>query len=162
MAVLISFVRLSSSLPPMGKEPTFLGVGNLTLMAYSTHDMGLVAFFINGAAHGFAVNCETLILLGVGLVPALKGTIQIHRVNPDENITDNREAWDYKATLFTAAVETFSGLLAKTVCPIGDGLISTHSTQYCPCGNGKHCGNRMSAALSASWIRNVCEEIRKG
>ena len=90
-----------------------MGVGNFTLMAYSTHDVGLVAFFSNGAAHGFAVNGETLILLGVGLVPALKGTIQIHRVNPDENITDNREAWDYKATLFTAAVETFSGLLAN-------------------------------------------------
>ena len=56
MAVLISFVRFSFSLPFTGKVPTFLGVTLFALMPNDTHDMNLPATVVNGIAHGFAVD----------------------------------------------------------------------------------------------------------
>ena len=84
------------------------------------------------------------------------------RVDTDHRITDDGEAGDAIAAVFTAAVEALSGLLAKAVGPIRDGLISSHATQDCAGGNGQNCGKRMSASLCASRIGDVFKEIRQG
>ena len=83
-----------------------------------THDVDLKTFFINGIAHGLAVDGQTLILLAIGLVPVLKRAVQVHRVNADKDISNDVEAGDEVATVFAAAVETLSGLLAKSIRPI--------------------------------------------
>lgn len=86
----------------------------------------------------------------------------MYRVNTGHNITDDGEAGDEIAALFTAAVETLSGLLAKAVGPIRDGLISAHSTKNGPAGNGQNRGKGMTASLSAARIGDVFKEIRQG
>jgi len=92
----------------------------------------------------------------------LKGAVQMHRVNADQDIANDGEAGNKVATLFAAAVETLSRLLAKAVSPIRDCLISPHSTQDCPGGNSQNGGKGMAPSLSAAGIGDVPEEIRQG
>jgi len=117
---------------------------------------------INGIAHGLAVYGQTLIFLAIGVVPALKGAAQMHRVNADQDIANDGETGNKVATFFAAAVETLSRFLAKAVSPIRDGLISPHSTQNCSGGNGQNCGKGMSPSLSAAGIGDALKEIRQG
>ena len=131
-------------------------------MTYHAHDMGLMPFFINGIAHGLAVYGQRLILLTISLVPTLKGAVQVHRVNTDEDIANDGEAGNEVATLFAAAVETLSGFLAKAVSPIRDGLISPHPTQDCPGGNGQNGGKGMSPSLSAAGVWDAPKEVGQG
>ena len=86
----------------------------------------------------------------------------MYGVNTDHNITDDGEAGNEISALFTTAVETLSGLLAKAVGPIIYGLISSHSTQDCAGGDGQDCGKRMSPSLSAAGIGDVFKEIGQG
>src|SRR2546430_1762814 len=53
IAVLISFVRLTSSFPlsSMGRCPLFLGVANLALLTDNAHHMRALALLIQGVAH---------------------------------------------------------------------------------------------------------------
>ena len=53
-------------------------------MADHTHDVGLMTFFIYGIAHGLAVYGQAFILGAIGLVPTLKGEVQMLRVNADK------------------------------------------------------------------------------
>jgi len=131
-------------------------------MTDNAHNVGLMTFFINGIAHGLAVYGQTLIPLAVGLIPALKGAVQMHRVNADQDIADNGGAGDEVATVFTTAVETLSRFGAKAFGPIRDGPISPHSTQDCPAGNGQDRRKGMSPSLSAAGIGDVPEEIGQG
>ena len=87
-------------------------------MANHAHDVGLMPLFIQGIAHGLAVYGQTLIVLTVGVVPLLKGAVQMHRVNADEDIAKDGEARNQVATLFAAAIEALSGFLTKAVGPI--------------------------------------------
>ena len=121
-------------------------------MTDHAHDVGLMTLLINGIAHGLAVYGQTLILLAIGLVPALKGAVQMHRVNADKDIANDGGAGDEVATVFAAAVETLSRFGAKAFGPIRDGPISPHSTQDCPAGNGQNSGKGMSPSLSAAGI----------
>ena len=131
-------------------------------MADHAHDMGLKTFFINGIAHGLAVDGQTLILFAIGLVPALKGFIQMHRVDANKDIANDREAGDDIAPVFATAIETLSGLLAKIIRPIPDGQISPHSAQDCPDGNRQNRWKGMSPSLAAAGIGDVSKEIRQG
>ena len=82
-------------------------------MTDHAHNVGLVAFLINGIAHGLAVHGQGFILLAIGLVPALKGAVQVHRVDPDQDIANDREAGHEVAIVFTAAVT----MGAYRICP---------------------------------------------
>ena len=48
-----------------------MGVAGLALMTDCAHDVGLMALIVDGVAHRFSINGETLVLLTIGLVPAL-------------------------------------------------------------------------------------------
>ena len=87
-------------------------------MTDHAHDVGLKTFFINGISHGLAVYGQTLILLAIGLVPALKGAVQMRRINADQDIANDGEAGDEVAAVFAAAVETLSCLGAEALSPI--------------------------------------------
>ena len=113
-----------------------MGVAVFTLMTDDTENMGLMPLFIDGVAHGFAVDGQTFVFLGVGLVPALQGSIEMHGIDPDQDIPDDGLAGDEVAALLVAAVETLAGPLAEALGPIGDGPVSAHATQAGPGGNG--------------------------
>ena len=55
-AVLISLVRLTTSLDTAIVPTFFLGVAGLGLMPDGAHDVDLMAVLVDGVAHGFPVN----------------------------------------------------------------------------------------------------------
>jgi len=48
-----------------------LGVAVLALVADGADDVSLMALIVDGGAHGFTINGQTLIVLRIGVVPAL-------------------------------------------------------------------------------------------
>ena len=83
--------------------------------------MGLIALIIDGVAHGLAVDGKTFVFLGVGFVPTLQGSVQMHGIDPYQDIADNRLTWDDVTLLGIAAAEAASAIFAKAFGPIGDG-----------------------------------------
>jgi hypothetical protein len=60
---------------------------SIALMPDSTHDVGLPSRFINGIAHGFAVNCQAFVSCTILAIPMLESLIQFCRFDSDEYIT---------------------------------------------------------------------------
>ena len=79
-----------------------MGVATLRLVADDAEDVRLPAVFIQGVAHRLAVDGQTLILAGIGFIPALQCAIQLNRVDADEDIADDVLAGDEKAAVFVA------------------------------------------------------------
>ena len=113
-----------------------MGVAVFTLMTDDAENMGLMPLFIDGVAHGFAVDGQTFVFGSVGLVPALQGSIEMRWIDPDQDIPDDGLAGDEVTALFVAAAETLPGPLAETFGPISDRMVSAHPTQAGPGGNG--------------------------
>jgi len=105
-------------------------------MTDGTHDVSLTAVIIESIAHGFSVNGQSFVVLTIGLVPVLEGTVEMHGVHPDEHLTDDGQARYEVAFVLVAAAETLPGLLSKTFGPIRDGQVAAHSAQGCAYGNG--------------------------
>ena len=45
-------------------------------MADDPHDVGLIALFVEGVAHGFTVDGEAFVDLTIGCIPTLQGAIE--------------------------------------------------------------------------------------
>ena len=58
-------------------------------MTDDAENMGLLPLFIDGIAHGFAVDCQAFVFLSVGLVPALQGSIEMYGIDPDQDIAED-------------------------------------------------------------------------
>ena len=104
-------------------------------MTNCAHDMGLIALIVNGVTHGFSINGQRFVVLSIGLIPALYGTVQMHGVNADQDITDGGQARYDVALVLVAAIETLAGILAEVSGPIRDGQVAVHPTQGCAGGN---------------------------
>ena len=109
------------------------------MMTDCAHYVGLIALVINGIAHCFTVDGETLIFFAIDFIPFLQGAVQMRRSDTDKDIPDDVFAWNYASAVFHTTSETFTRLLAKTVCPVRDGLVAPHPAQNCACGNSE-CG----------------------
>jgi hypothetical protein len=95
-----------------------LGVAILRLVTDDAEDVRLPVVFIQGVAHRLAVDGQTLILAGIGFIPALQCAIQFNRVDADEDITDDELAGDEKPTVFVAtASEAPAGCLTQALDP---------------------------------------------
>ena len=105
-------------------------------MADCAHDVRLMAVIIDSIAHGFSVNGQRFVVLSIGLVPALEGTVQMQGLHANEHITDDRQARYAIAVVVEATAETPPGLLSQTFGPIRDGQIAAHATQGSACSNG--------------------------
>ena len=105
-------------------------------MTDCAHDVSLIALIVDGVAHGFPVNGQRFVVLTIGLVPALQGTVKMHRVDADQYITDDGQARYDVALVLVSAAETLPGLLSKAFGPIRDGQVAVHPTQGCAGGNG--------------------------
>lgn len=130
-------------------------------MADCTHYVGLMTVLIDGVAHCFAVDCKAFVIFPMGFVPVLQGTVGIQWIDTNKNISDDVLTWNDVAAMFTAAPETLTGLLAKSVCPVRDGSISSHPTQNCARCNGEDGGKSMASALYAAGIRDLGEKVRQ-
>jgi hypothetical protein len=129
-------------------------------MTDDTENMSLMPLIVNGVAHGFAVDGKTFVFFSVGFVPTLQGSVEMHRIDPDQDITDDVLAWDKVIAVCVAASETLPGLLAKAFGPICDSSVSAHSTQASPRCNGQNRGESMPSALGSAGIGDFGEKGR--
>src|ERR1700674_3330512 len=163
MAILISLVRLSSSLlPSTGKLPTFLRVAGLGLMADDAHDVGLFALFIDRVTHGLAVDSQRTVFLAMGFIPALQGVIEFARIDADQEVADDGLAGHQIATLFATTAETLPGPGAQTIGPVGNGFVTAHPTQDRGGGNSEHGGQPVAPSLAAAGVGDGEEECGQG
>ena len=65
-------------------------------MAHDAHDMSLIALIVDGVAHGFTINGQTVVGLSIGVVPALQGLVQMHGLHTDQTIADNTQVGTIK------------------------------------------------------------------
>ena len=128
-------------------------------MAHDAHDVGLISLFIDGVAHGFAVNGEAFVLFPIELVPALQGAVEVKGIDADKDITDDVLAWDEIAAVFVAAAEALPGLGAKAFSPIRDSAVSTHATEDSPGCDGQDRGKLMASTLSATGVWDIGKEV---
>lgn len=70
-------------------------------MPYSTHDVGLVAFVINGVAHGLAIDGQGFVLGCKSVVPLLQRTVKHARLNSYKHIADGGLAGYNIAAIYT-------------------------------------------------------------
>ena len=118
-----------------------------------------MSLLINGVAHRLAVDGEAFVLFSVGFVPALQGTVQMQRIDTDEDIADDVLAWNDIAALFTTASETLTRLGSKTIGPVRDGFVPAHPAQDCPCCNRQYVGKSVTSSLSTAGIGDIGEEL---
>jgi len=128
-------------------------------MADDAHDVGLISLIIESVAHRFTVNGQTVVLLGIGIVPALQGLVESLGMDADQEISDDIFTGDHITAVFATATETFPGLGAKAFRPIGDGFIAPHATQNGPSGNTQNGGQRVPSSLRAARIGDSSKKI---
>jgi len=130
-------------------------------MAEDAENMGLMPLIIDGVAHGLAVDGKTFVLLSVGFVPTLQGSVQLYGIDANQDIADNRFTGDDVTALVKTAAETLPGIFAEAFGPIGDGAVSAHATQTRPGDNGQNHGESMTTALAAAGIGDFGEKERQ-
>jgi Na+-transporting NADH:ubiquinone oxidoreductase subunit NqrD len=89
-------------------------------MTDCAHDVSLIALIVDGVAHGFPVNGQRFVVLTIGLVPALQGTVKMHRVDANQYVTDDGHARYDGALVLVSAAKTLPGLLSKAFGPPRD------------------------------------------
>jgi hypothetical protein len=65
----------------------FLGVTLLALVSHDTHDMNLPAAVVQGVAHGFSVDGQTVIDDGKLLIPLPESPIQLDWCYSNQDVT---------------------------------------------------------------------------
>jgi hypothetical protein len=74
-------------------------------MADHAHDVNPVFLVVEGVAHGVAVDRQTVVVLAEDLIPALSGSVEVERIDADEDIAQDVFAGDEIASVLTAAAE---------------------------------------------------------
>ncbi len=126
IAVLISLVRLVFPLW-VGIRSTFLGVAHAGLVADGAHDLNLSPLLIHGIAHGLAVDGKTLVLLGIGLIPGLKGAIQLGGIDAHQALADGVERRGDELACLVATAKPLEAFLAELIDPLLDALVAAHA-----------------------------------
>ena len=148
-----ALVRLSSSSPSCGRVPTFyLRVAVMGCMTDNAHDVGLTPLCVDGVAHDFAVDGQALVASAMGLVPALQGLIERHRIDTHEDIANDRFARHHAASVLASATETLARFTAKALRPVRDCFVTTHPTERRPGGDGQNHRHWMASSLRAARV----------
>jgi len=114
----ISLLYLTSSEPfPTGNVPTFLSVANTGTVPNGTHYLCLTACFIQSIAHDFPVDGQGMIILGIGVVPCRESSFKFIRIDSDQKISDNTEAWHTITPFVITATKMLSGFLVRLSAP---------------------------------------------
>ncbi len=105
-------------------------------MADRAEDVGLLALWVQGVAHGLAINGEAGVLVAINLIPCLECLIQLPRIDTDQQVAEHRQAGHLITAFFSAATGPLPGLLAEAFGPIRDGLVAPHPAQNSSAGDG--------------------------
>lgn len=109
-------------------------------MADRTHDMGLVGLFVDGMAHGFPVNGQTLIDLAVLGVPGIERSIELLGGDANQRVADDRDTRYLVNPITFSTTESTARLLPQRLDPNRNILVAAHATQHRRGGQGQHTG----------------------
>ena len=126
-------------------------------MADDTHDVGLPSLFVDGVAHGIAVDREALVSLSVIGITALERTVECVGINPNEQIANDAFAGNETLPVLDPTAEALACLGAQILGPPGNGLVAVHAAQGGTGGDGQDDGQRVTPALRSAWVWNVLE-----
>lgn len=135
----------------------FLGVTLLALVSYDTHDMNLPAAVVQGVAHGFSVDGQTVIDDGKLLIPLPESPIQLDWCYSNQDVTDGTFAGDALFSVAVVAAKTFSGFWREGLRPIGNCLVAAHAAEHGAGGNGQDDMNRVFSSLGPTRIGDCFE-----
>ena len=82
-------------------------------MPDDAHNVSLLSLLVNRVTQGFTINGEALVFLPKHRIPMLERGIELNRINPDQNVTDNR------FTGYEIAAPPFSGDSESVLWPWG-------------------------------------------
>jgi len=105
-------------------------------MSDSAHDVCLMSLLVNGVAHGFSVNGQSVVIFAIFLIPFLDCLIDMRRLDAYQDIADGIEARHDIFVVLISAAKAHPGFFLETLRPVGDGLIAAHAAQGSPSGNG--------------------------
>ncbi len=128
-------------------------------MADGAHDVGLMGLFIDGVAHGFAINRQTLVDLTVLGIPSTQRLIELLGVNADQGVADDGQTRYLINPMAFSATESTACFLAQLLGTNRNILVAAHAAQH---GGGSHrqyAGQRMFSALATTKISNLREKI---
>lgn len=78
-------------------------------MTDDAHDV-CVTVFIDGIAHGLAVNGKTFISHSIRIIPARKRSVKVNRIDADQDATDDGLAGNGATAPFYPAAEALPSL----------------------------------------------------
>jgi hypothetical protein len=97
-------------------------------MPDDAHNVRLLSLLVNRVTHGFTVNGETLVLFPKHCIPFLERGIEFNRVNPDQNVADDRfTGYAIAAPFLPATTKAFSGFRAQIIRLAGHGFVTAHT-----------------------------------
>ena len=121
-------------------------------MPDDAHDMSLPALGIDGIAHRFAIDGQTLVGFAMGGLPALERPVELVRRDADEQVANHIFTRDHAAAVDEPTAEPCACLGAQTLDPVRHGLVAPHPTQRGPGGEREHGREGMAAPLGAAGI----------
>ena len=98
-------------------------------MPDDTHDMRLLALFVDGVAQRLAVDGERLVVPAVLLVPALQRAVELFGVDADQEGTDGGLARGLADPVAQPDPEPFEGFVPERIDPFPNRLVATGAAQ---------------------------------
>lgn len=117
-----------------------MGVAHAGLVADGAHDLNLSTLLVHGIAHGLAVDGKTLVLLGIGLIPGLKGAIQLGGIDAHQALADGVERRGDELACLIATAKPLEAFLAELIDPLLDALVAAHAGKDGGGGQGEKRG----------------------
>ncbi len=87
-------------------------------MADDVHNMDLAAFFIDGVAHGLAIDGQAFIFFGELRIPALQGAIETIGIDTDQRLSESCTRRDLANTVAAPAAASRNGTATATTATV--------------------------------------------
>ena len=141
-------------------DPAGRGLRSAVRRGLRSVGLGLVP--VDGVAHGLAVDGDGLAAVAAFGVEALQGAVELVGVDAHEDVADDELAGHLVAAAAVPAAEPLAGARGQVRGPLGHGLVAARAAQRRAGGDGEHDGQRVAAALAASRVVDVGEEVGQG
>ncbi len=89
----------------------------------------LLSLFVDGIAHGLAIDSEVKVFLAEGRIPVLERTVEQGWIDTDQYITNDVLAENEVTALFEKTAKAFTGLGDKVDSSYRDGFVDEHLAQ---------------------------------
>ena len=90
-----------------------MGVALAALMADGAHDMSLSGILIEGVAHGFSIDGQALINLGILGIPGTERSVELLGIGTDQGIAEHGDTRHFVNALAFSTTKSTACLLAQ-------------------------------------------------